>query len=296
VRTTTQNPPGTNRGSYVFRDSSDRDLTILSSELPAVGREYTVTGRVEHVTMDNPVPVLRETARRGGIQTDTRATTARPAVTPPPVAATQPAPAVATPPPAAAPPPIADAQTSQSWPLVYALLGVVALLSLVMIVAFWPRRASGSSRPEIHIVPIAMQTPMQSPPSAPVGRIQAGQPTRPVLPRGPHTDVVASVLIEPQAELQVMSGPDAGKRFPLNKTRMTIGRSGSRQNDVMLSDDTVSREHAQIVYSQDENAFHVLNESTTNAVLVNSAPKERAVLQDGDVIQLGGSSLQFTRR
>ena len=67
VRRVTPNPPGTNRGMYLFRDSSDQDLMVETNDLPAQGKEYTVTGRVEQVGPDTLVPVLKETRRSLGI-------------------------------------------------------------------------------------------------------------------------------------------------------------------------------------------------------------------------------------
>ena len=82
VRAVTPNPPGTSRGSYVFRDSSDSDITVKTSELPAIGKEYTVIATVEQETPEATVPVLREVSRRLGIAAAAPATTepAAPAV------------------------------------------------------------------------------------------------------------------------------------------------------------------------------------------------------------------------
>src|SRR5271166_3927808 len=57
VRSVIANPPGTNRGSYVLRDSSDADITVLTTDLPAQGKEYTVSGNVEQTSPDAKVPV-----------------------------------------------------------------------------------------------------------------------------------------------------------------------------------------------------------------------------------------------
>src|SRR5262245_12766358 len=40
VRTVTADPPGTTRGTYVIRDSSEWDLTVDTNDLPSPGREF----------------------------------------------------------------------------------------------------------------------------------------------------------------------------------------------------------------------------------------------------------------
>lgn len=58
-------PPGTNRGTYLFRDSSDRDIDVQATDLPAVGTEFFVYGTVLQLTIDTKVPVVHEDARAG---------------------------------------------------------------------------------------------------------------------------------------------------------------------------------------------------------------------------------------
>ncbi|MGA2262449.1 MAG: FHA domain-containing protein [Acidobacteriota bacterium] len=90
-------------------------------------------------------------------------------------------------------------------------------------------------------------------------------------------------------------GPDRGKRFKLTKPAIAIGRGGGRQNDITLSDSTVSREHAQILFSASEMTIQLINDSTTNPARLNGGPVDKFVLKDGDIIQLGASVLQFKR-
>ena len=93
----------------------------------------------------------------------------------------------------------------------------------------------------------------------------------------------------------MLDGPDRGKHFVLTKPRIGIGRSGSRQNEVTLTDETVSREHAKIIYSSSDQSFRLINESSTNPVKVNGNAAESVLLQDDDVIKLGASSLKFKK-
>lgn len=61
-------PPGTNRGSYQFRDSSDQDMEIQATDLPAVGTEFFVFGTVLQLTIDTKVPIVHEDARAGTLE------------------------------------------------------------------------------------------------------------------------------------------------------------------------------------------------------------------------------------
>jgi hypothetical protein len=61
-------PPGTNRGSYTFRDSSDQDMEVQTTDLPAVGTEFFVFGTVLQLTIDTKVPVVHEDARSGTME------------------------------------------------------------------------------------------------------------------------------------------------------------------------------------------------------------------------------------
>lgn len=61
-------PPGTDRGSYKFRDSSDQDMEIQTTDLPSVGTEFFVFGKVLQLTIDTKVPVVHEDARADTIE------------------------------------------------------------------------------------------------------------------------------------------------------------------------------------------------------------------------------------
>lgn len=317
VRGTEPNPPGTNRGTYVFRDSSDADITVVTNELPAVGREFTVTALVEQQTPDAVVPVLREVSRRAGVAPVPPPAAERPAAPRAPVAAA-PAGAASPAPPAVAPAPIAttpppapieavrpaDTFLGMTTPVLSALIFVVAVLSLGLIVAFRPRRVVAAPR-TIDVEPrVIVQGPRVQPQLAgwtPPAAAQAPSPdlaTRFVPPPvvAPAASAATVLFVDLGADLLVASGPDAGKRFPLTKPRITIGRSGGRQNEVELNDSSVSREHAKIVFTPTDQTFSLINESSINPVRVNGVASESTVLQDNSTIQLGATTLTFIRR
>ena len=98
------------------------------------------------------------------------------------------------------------------------------------------------------------------------------------------------------AELIVEKGPNAGTTTTLHKPVTTIGRPGARKNDLELSDDTVSKEQASVLYDNSAQQFKISNQSTTNPTLVNKrVVAEPTILEDGDRIELGGTILRFQK-
>jgi hypothetical protein len=318
VRNVMPDPPGTTRGSYVLRDSSDADVTVVTKDLPAPGHEFTVTGRIEQLTPDSVVPVLREVRRRP--VGEVAVAPAREAAAAPPGsvrASPQPAPA-AVPPPAPAPPASASTSPASSTPstvivpasgvssnvLIVSLAGIIAVFSLLMIVAFWPRQKPAPAKaardrepwPAVSAPPpvIVMPSPRQIGKSAtPAVSAREAAETRMVGMAVPALAAPTEIFLDVGASVQVTNGPDEGRQFMLSRPRISIGRPGSRLNEITLNDDTVSREHASIVYTSGEKTFRLINESTTNPARVNGVKVEEIVLNDQDVIQLGSSSLLF---
>jgi pSer/pThr/pTyr-binding forkhead associated (FHA) protein len=62
-------------------------------------------------------------------------------------------------------------------------------------------------------------------------------------------------------------------------------------NDVILEDTRVSRNHAQLRYRS--RRFWITDLSSTNGTYVNGEPVEERALRDGDVISLGGLEVAF---
>lgn len=71
--------------------------------------------------------------------------------------------------------------------------------------------------------------------------------------------------------------------FPLTGSRVRLGRGSD--NDVVLSDVSVSRYHAELLREAD--GWHVQDLRSTNGVEVNRAPVQRAPLQPGDRLGIG---------
>jgi ABC-type multidrug transport system ATPase subunit/succinate dehydrogenase hydrophobic anchor subunit len=94
-----------------------------------------------------------------------------------------------------------------------------------------------------------------------------------------HNPVAAS-------SIKFLTGPMAGKIFPLTKPITAIGRDPG--NDIVILDLSVSRFHALICWEQ--GAWSIENLSKTTGVSVNHCFVQRMILQHDNVISLGGGS------
>ena len=88
--------------------------------------------------------------------------------------------------------------------------------------------------------------------------------------------------------LQCVAGNDI-KNYTIQKPVTTIGRSS--ENDIVLSEATVSRYHARIVF--DGGGFEIINISETSKPTVNRQPVEQTTLRSGDIIGLGKANITF---
>jgi len=90
--------------------------------------------------------------------------------------------------------------------------------------------------------------------------------------------------------IQFLSGPLAGSTFPINKTTITIGREPG--NDIVISDPTVSRLHARLLYNGSQWTIEKL--SPQNSLIVNKREVQQAIINDHDTISVGpGTSFLF---
>jgi hypothetical protein len=82
---------------------------------------------------------------------------------------------------------------------------------------------------------------------------------------------------------------DGSRTFPLGRPVLNLGRS--LDNDVILDDPRVSRRHAQIIHKHGH--FCLYDLESANGTLVNGQAVRDCLLQDGDVVSLGGVELVF---
>lgn len=80
-----------------------------------------------------------------------------------------------------------------------------------------------------------------------------------------------------------------GKAFHLAQRQATIGRAPS--NFIQVTDPNVSRQQCQVRPHPD--GIEVVDMTSTNAMMVNGQAVNQAVLEDGDMLQLGATSFVF---
>ncbi|HEU5013705.1 MAG TPA: DUF3662 and FHA domain-containing protein [Roseiflexaceae bacterium] len=103
-----------------------------------------------------------------------------------------------------------------------------------------------------------------------------------------HTQVIQTASQQPRARL-LLQTPSGTHVIPMESTLLTVGRG--LNNDVILEDTRVSRNHAQLRYRS--RRFWITDLSSTNGTYVNGEPVEERALRDGDVISLGGLEVAF---
>lgn len=92
--------------------------------------------------------------------------------------------------------------------------------------------------------------------------------------------------------LHVLSGELRGREIDVLSDRVTIGKS--RQCDVVIPDDSVSRQHVEIVREGD--SYRVVDRGSTNGSFVGGARVSDAFLKPGDVLGVGKVQLRFLPR
>ncbi len=117
-----------------------------------------------------------------------------------------------------------------------------------------------------------------------------------VVPRAPAQAAETQLLQNPIAELLVEQGGDKGTVFAVYKGTTTIGRAGTRVNDVVLTDPSVSKEQASLYFDSASERFSVVNESEKNPIRVNGVTVEKkASLKGSELIEMGKTALRFRK-
>ncbi len=110
------------------------------------------------------------------------------------------------------------------------------------------------------------------------------------------TTAVPAIEIDRPAMLVVTRGQNVGARISLSRLSMTVGRHP--ESDLFFDDITVSRRHAEIIFLPDDEggAYEVHDVGSLNGTYLNRQRIERAVLRDGDELQIGKFKLAFYAR
>jgi phosphoserine phosphatase RsbU/P len=90
------------------------------------------------------------------------------------------------------------------------------------------------------------------------------------------------------ARLKIVNRFGVTRSLPLGNPVFTIGRKGD--NDLQLLSDSVSRQHAEIVYEND--AYYLVDIGSKRGTFVNGQQIVRCVLQHLDAIRIGGDEEQ----
>ena len=90
------------------------------------------------------------------------------------------------------------------------------------------------------------------------------------------------------ARLKIVNRFGVMRSLPLGKPVFTIGRKA--ENDLQLLSDSVSRQHAEIVYEDD--AYHLVDIGSKRGTFVNDQQIARCALQHLDRLRIGGDEDQ----
>ncbi|MBT6177290.1 MAG: diguanylate cyclase [Deltaproteobacteria bacterium] len=83
-------------------------------------------------------------------------------------------------------------------------------------------------------------------------------------------------------------GPNLGQRYIIDQPTLSLGRDES--NDIVLADENVSRHHAEIIMGDE---ITLVDQESTNGSRVNDDEIRKAVLANGDLIQIGSFILKY---
>jgi pSer/pThr/pTyr-binding forkhead associated (FHA) protein/cytoskeletal protein RodZ len=92
-----------------------------------------------------------------------------------------------------------------------------------------------------------------------------------------------------RGRLCLLSGPLAGKLYPIERDEVVIGRTDD--NDIVLNHRSISRNHAKIVVTN--NVHQIVDLGSANGVRVNGEEYGKIDLRKGDKIDLGHVRLRF---
>jgi uncharacterized protein DUF4388/FHA domain-containing protein len=91
--------------------------------------------------------------------------------------------------------------------------------------------------------------------------------------------------------LRFLAGREPGVEFPLEDYGREVSIGRAEDVDLVLDDARVSRKHARIV--EDQGRYLIEDLGSTNGIFVNAHRVQRAVLREGDRIQIGTSLMKL---
>jgi pSer/pThr/pTyr-binding forkhead associated (FHA) protein len=97
-------------------------------------------------------------------------------------------------------------------------------------------------------------------------------------------------LTERPSRIVVLTGPKPGVEFPLDRERLTIGRA--EDATISIQHNSVSRLHCE-VHALGDGRFEIVDNGSANGVRVNTVLLNRAIIEAGDIIEIGDVRLKF---
>ncbi len=91
-----------------------------------------------------------------------------------------------------------------------------------------------------------------------------------------------------KVSLAVISGPEAGKIFPVEKARVVIGRHDA---DINVDDPEISRQHAALEISGEK--VTLVDLGSTNGTFMGDEPVKEAPIENQGEFSIGGSTLML---
>ncbi len=93
-----------------------------------------------------------------------------------------------------------------------------------------------------------------------------------------------------RCKLVVLSGPERGSEHVISSDVIRVGKAS--ENDLVVTDDTVSRVHFEIV--RDAKGYLLRDLKSTNGTFLDGAEIKEAYIRAGSVISAGAAELKFT--
>lgn len=174
-------------------------------------------------------------------------------------------------------------------PSTYWVLGLLLLVTLIFILWIFQRRKKTLINGDAELSTDHEQLETGSPNHNNLFTTGSQQPKEESSRR---QTVISSDLKDqdrPSIALEVTEGPLEGKKIPMDKPMFRIG--ANQDNDLVLIDDYVSRNHASLTYNNSDLILSDLNSrngTMLNGVLMNN---RASVVLPGDVIRIGNTSL-----
>lgn len=103
--------------------------------------------------------------------------------------------------------------------------------------------------------------------------------------KGPEGELPPNLKIY----LEILEGPEAGKKFQLTKLTTSLGR---KNTEVVINDPTISSKHCTIEVGRDD--INILDNNSTNGTFVNGEQCTSCPLQNLDEIKIGETKILFS--